>query len=216
LIPRGAQLIGSIHGTVAGSGCDSAHAVRSGYDTLVFAAGSVERRLGVIVATVPDSVGVVVAAETLSTTVSHRYVGEDLGKPQLLSLRPLVQEILSAYGNPATDLGRARALRDWLARTAIHPHPPLHPDQSSSNLSVLPPGKSWFDINALTYHESDPDSIVEASNAYWLGVGSDGYAMLNRLLGTLDPATGERADDGMMTRVGNARYQIRDIHTYRY
>src|SRR6266704_6069729 len=44
----------------------------------------------------------------------------------------------------------------------------------------------------------------------------DGYAMLDRLLGTLDPATGRRADDGMMAEVEGARYRIRDLATYHY
>ena len=40
--------------------------------------------------------------------------------------------------------------------------------------------------------------------------------MLDRLLGTLDPATGLRADDGMMVQVEGARYRIRDLQSYRY
>jgi len=53
-------------------------------------------------------------------------------------------------------------------------------------------------------------------NPYWTGVGYDGYAMLDRLLGTLDPSTGLRADDGMMVHVEGVRYQIRDIESYHY
>ncbi len=40
--------------------------------------------------------------------------------------------------------------------------------------------------------------------------------MLDRLLGTLDPVTGTRADDGMMVHVAGARYRIRDIQSYHY
>jgi len=58
--------------------------------------------------------------------------------------------------------------------------------------------------------------MLNANNAYWQSVGYDGYAMLDRLLGTLDPVTGVRADDGMMIHVGGARYQIRDLQSYRY
>jgi len=53
-------------------------------------------------------------------------------------------------------------------------------------------------------------------NTYWGGQDYEGYAMLNRLLGTLDPATGSRADDGMMEHIGGARYRIRDIQSYHY
>jgi len=208
--------VGSVKGTVTGSGCANAQVARSGYDTLVFAAGAVQTRIGVIVATVPDSVGVITAAQPLTTVTRIRYEGEDLENPAVLALRPMVQEILAEYGNPTTNLGKARALRDWIARTAVHPHPPLHPDGSTANLGVLPPGKTWFDVNTIIYHQSSPDSMTNASNAYWRSVGYDGYAMLDRLLGTLDPATGLRADDGMMVHLGGARYQIRDLQSYRY
>jgi len=40
--------------------------------------------------------------------------------------------------------------------------------------------------------------------------------MLDRLLGTLDPTSGLRADDGMMVHVGGARYQIRDVQSFHY
>jgi hypothetical protein len=40
--------------------------------------------------------------------------------------------------------------------------------------------------------------------------------MLDRLLGTLDMATGLRADDGLMEHVSGARYRIRDVAAYRY
>jgi hypothetical protein len=80
----------------------------------------------------------------------------------------------------------------------------------------LPPGKTWFDVNSIIYSQGDPDSMTKASNAYWQAVGYDGYAMLDRLLGTLDPATGTRADDGMMVHLGGVRYQIRDLQSYHY
>ena len=120
-------------------------------------------------------------------------------------------DILAAYGNPTTNLARARAIRDWLARTAIHPHPPLHPDGSTSNLGVLPPGATWADVNAVSHSPK-----IDADQQYWWGVGYDGYAMLDRLLGTLDPVTGVRADDGMMVLVQGARYRIRDVASYHY
>jgi len=164
----------------------------------------------VIVSTAPDSVGVVAAAQPLTTVQRDLFAGEDLANPLVLALRPLVADIVAAYGNPTSNLDRARAIRDWLARTAIHPSWPVHPDGSTSNLSVLPPDKTWADVNAAGGSKIDDDS------RYWGGVGMDGYAMLNRLLGTLDPTTGRRADDGMMVWVGGTRYQIRDIDSYHY
>jgi len=70
-------------------------------------------------------------------------------------------------------------------------------------------------VNSL-YHRTFADSLFAANNLYWWGVGYDGYAMLDRLLGSLDPATGLRADDGMMVHVAGVRYQIRDLLSYRY
>lgn len=208
-------LLGTVRGTVIGTRCGDARVQRSGYDTLSFGLGAARARVPVIVATAPDSVGVLAAAQPLTSVQRDSYVGEDLANPSILALRPLVADILAAYGNPTTNLGRARALRDWVARTAVHPHPPLHPDTSTSNLGVLPPGNTWADVNALIY-DFQEDSLLNANNAYWWSVGYDGYAMLDRLLGTLDPATGIRANDGMMVQIAGARYQIRDLQSYRY
>jgi hypothetical protein len=153
---------------------------------------------------------VLAVAQPLTTVPRDLYIGEDLTNPLVLALRPLVNDILVEYGNPTTNLDRARALRDWLARTAIHPYAPLHPDASTANLSVLPQGKTWADANAAAYAKINDDT------QFWGSVGMNGYAMLDRLLGTLDPTTGLRADDGMMVSVGGARYQIRDLDLYRY
>jgi len=210
-IARDPALVASVKGTVTGSGCSDAQVARSGYDTLVFALGAMQVRLPVIVATAPDSVGIVTAAQPLSVDPFYRYVGEDLAKPSILALRPLVTEILAAYGNPTTNLGRARAIRDWVARTAVYPDPTVHPGGSTSNLSVLPPGTTWADVNAtLSADEWNRDTD------YWTPVSADGYVMLERLLGTLDPSTGQRADDGLMVHVSGAQYRIRDLDSYRY
>ena len=214
-IARDPAFVSSLRGTVTGSRCGDVRVQRSGYDTLFFALGPTRARIPAIISTTPDSVGILASAPPLTTVQRDLYVGEDLANPLILALRPLVTDILAAYGNPTTNLGRARALRDWVARTAVHPHPPLHPDASTSNLGVLPPGKTWADMNALIYLPSR-DSMLNANQAYWWSVGYDGYAMLDRLLGTLDPTSGVRADDGMMVHVGGARYQIRDLQSYRY
>src|SRR5204862_3989792 len=94
--------------------------------------------------------------------------------------------------------------------TAVHPYRPLHPSGSTSNLTVLPPGTAWADVNPISMSKIDGDT------QYWGAVGMNGYTMLERLLGTLDPTTGVRADDGMMVHVAGARYQIRDLQSYRY
>jgi len=210
LIARDLALVGSVKGTVTGSGCSDARIQHSGYDTLLFASGAVQSRVPVTVST-GDSVGVVSAAEPLTTDESIRYVGEDLANPSLLALRPLVRDILAAYGNPTSNLDRARAIRDWVARTAVYPIDLVHRNGSTSNLSVLPPGKTWADVNAtLSLAQWDRDSD------YWMYMSSNGYAMLDRLLGTLEPATGLRADDGLMVHVAGAHYRMRDLESYRY
>jgi len=209
-IAQDPTLVGSVRGTVTGTRCSNARIQRSGYDTLLFALGSAQTRVPVIIATAPDSIGVIATARLLTTVERNRFVGENLANPSILALRPLVAGVFAAYGNPTTNLDRARALRDWVARTAVHPYAPLHPDGSTSNLSVLSSGTSWADVNLASMAKIDEDAN------YWGGVGMNGYAMLDRLLGTLDPVTGQRADDGMMTLVEGARYRIRDVASYHY
>lgn len=210
LIARDPAFVGSLRGTVNGTRCGDAQIQRSGYDTLFFALGPTRARVGVIVATRPDSVTVLAAAQPMTTVQRDSFVGEDLANPLIVALRPQIADILAAYGNPTTNIARARALRDWVARTAVHPYAGLHPDSSTSNLSVLPPGTSWADANAASTSKIDDDT------QYWGSVGMNGYLMLDRLLGTLDPNTGIRADDGMMVHAQGARYVIRDVQAYRY
>ncbi len=208
-IKRDARLRGSRKGTVSGTSCVDARVERSGYDTLVVEMNGVLSLLAAIIATRPDSIAILAAAEPLPTDTAIRYVGDDLGNPRVLSLRPLVAEILAAYGNPTSSLGRARAIRDWVARTAIYPD--VRPDSATDGLSVLPAGKTWADVNAVL----SPDEYAR-DQAFWLDVAYDPYLVLDRLLGTLDPATGQRADDGMMVHVAGAHYRMRDIESYRF
>lgn len=209
-INRDATLVGSRKGTVSGTGCASTRVELSGYDTLSVEMNGVTARLAVIVATRPDSIAVLATAQPLQSDDRIRYVGEDLRNQSVLALQPLVHDILAAYGNPTTSLDRARVLRDWVARMAVHPNRLVHPDNSTNNQGVLPAGKSWADVNAVTSAKFDED------REYWYLVGYDGYAMLDRLLGTLDQATGMRDDDGLMEHVAGAQYRIRDIVGYRY
>lgn len=210
-IAQPVAFVGSVRGTVSGPGCGNMQVQRSGYDTLRFALGQAQVSVPVIIATRPDSVGVLAAAQPLTADANIRFVGEDLAKPSYLALRPLVTEILAAYGNPTSNLGRARAIRDWVARTALYSQSVIHPSNSTSNLSVLPPGKTWADVNVLLSQEEWDRDV-----AFWADIAGDGYAVLNRLLGTLDPVTGLRADDGMMVHVTGAHYRMRDIESYRF
>jgi hypothetical protein len=202
-------VVSSVKGTVTGT-CDDARVERSGYDTLVVAMNGAQGRVPVIVATRPDSVGITFAAQPLPDDPRIRYVGEDLGDPSILALRPLVAEILAAYGNPTSSLGRARAIRDWVARTAIYATP-IIPNNSTDNLSALPSGKTWADVNAVLSQEQ-----WDRDRAFWADISGDGHAILDRLLGAIDPATGMRADDGMMVHIAGAHYRMRDIESYRF
>lgn len=201
-------LVRSVRGTVTGAGCADARVQHSGYDTLFFALGVAQVQVPVLVST-GDTVVIISAAQPLTADLRYRFEGEDFNNPLILALRPLVAEIMEAYGNPTSSLDRVRALRDWVARTAIHPDPELHPNGSTANRSVLPPGKTWGDVNGMTWKEA-------ADNSYWDGAFYDGYAMLDRLLGELNPSTGTRAENGLMEHVGGARYRIRDVETYHY
>ncbi|HUL49026.1 MAG TPA: Ig-like domain-containing protein, partial [Gemmatimonadales bacterium] len=167
-VNRVPALIRTVQGTVTGTGCADARVAHSGYDTLVFALGSVQATVPVIVATAPDSVGVIAASQPLTTVTRDQYLGENLSNPLILALRPLVSDILAAYGNPTSSLDRARALRDWVSRTAVHPYRALHPNGSTSNLSVLPPGKTWADANAAASPKIDQDT------KFWGSVGLNG------------------------------------------
>jgi hypothetical protein len=211
VIPQDPALVGTVRGTVTGTRCGDVRVQQSGYDTLSFALGSTRARVPVIVATRPDSVGVLAVAHPLTTAPRDSFVGEDLTNPLILALRPLVADILAAYADPPTNLGRARAIRDWVARTAIHPDPSVHQNGSTGNLSVLPLGKTWADVNSVF-----SPAKVDEDRLWWGEQYYDGYAMLDRLLGTLDRTTGLRGDDGMMEHVAGVRYRIRDIQAFRY
>lgn len=158
--------------------------------------------------------GVRVLRQAVANDVSsrHEYVAMDPEHPRVAALRPLVADILADYGNPADGLGRARALRDWVARVAIHPHGPLHPPGSTANLAVLPAGASW----ARVIQVGTQAERLAADSRFWMLQWPDGIAMLDRLLGTLDTASGRRADDGQLVHVAGSHYRVRDVETYHY
>jgi hypothetical protein len=133
--------------------------------------------------------------------------------PELLALKPLVADIYASYGlnesSPA--LERTSALRDWVARNMVHPETRLHPNGSTANSGVLPNGESWESVNAILTADK-----ITTDQKFWDSFRFDGYAMLNTLLGTLDPTTGKRKNDGMMEQIAPGRFRIKDIHTFKY
>jgi len=100
-------------GTVTGNGCGDATIQRSGYDTLVFRDGSAQARVPGLWST-GDSVAVCSGLAARDRR-ANPFVGEDLANPSILALRPLLADILADYGNPTSNLDRARAIRDWVA-----------------------------------------------------------------------------------------------------
>ena len=140
------------------------------------------------------------------------YAGLDLGHARVLAQRPLVSAILADYGNPATDEGRVSALRDWVARTALHGLPDLTPAGSSANLAVLPAGKTWADANAAANAAGKVAGDDSVNNA----AAGDGTVLLDKLIGTVNVADGSRAPDGRMTKQagGQAYYRVNSLATY--
>lgn len=133
--------------------------------------------------------------------------------PRLLALKPLVADIYASYGlnEKSPPLERTSALRDWVARNMVHPETRLHVNGSAANTGVLPDGRSWESVNAILTAEK-----IAADQKFWDSFRFDGYAMLNALLGTIDPLTGKRKNDGMMEQVTPGRFRIKDIHTFKY
>lgn len=129
------------------------------------------------------------------------YLGDDFRRPEFSNVRPLVDEIFGVYGNPTTNLGKLRVLRDWVARVAIHPHPPFHAD-IHKNTHVLPLGWDWAMFDGIS---EDGERWLRDSK-FWASYRLNGYKMLNRLL-NLD---GTEAHP-MMERIGPAEYRIKKL-----
>lgn len=129
-----------------------------------------------------------------------------------LRLRWLANEILTSYPDATTDLDVARCLRDWIARTAIHPYPYFHLNvpQGTGN-ETLPVGSERADIVPLE-HENDR---MTADSQHWATYNHNGYGMLCDLLG-LDVYTGDYVGNGQMTREGTGHWRMNDISTYRF
>ena len=129
------------------------------------------------------------------------YIGDDFQRLEFSFVRPLVEEIFTVYDNPSTSLGKLRVLRDWIARMAIHPHPPLHPI-ADKNTHVLPIGWDWAMFDAL--REGGERWLRDSE--FWAGFNLNGYKMLNRLfnLDGTEPYP-------MMAKIGPAEYRIKKL-----
>lgn len=160
----------------------------------------------------PGSLTVVYQTQPPPHDANLRFRGHDFAAPEIVALHGLVEDILADYGHPESDLDRSRVIRDWVARTAIHPHPPFHMDGTLRNSEVLPEGGTWDEANRAAKRGNK----LATDSQFWDGFAADGYRMLDSLLGTLDPATGQRAEDGMMEHVRGSWYRIRDIDDYKY
>ncbi|RDU96051.1 hypothetical protein DWV00_25730 [Trinickia dinghuensis] len=136
-----------------------------------------------------------------------------LTDPKLVALKPLIASIYASYGIDADSppLEQTRAVRDWVARTMVHPESRFHPNGSVADAAVLPASTSWEDVNAiLTWNK------IEADQTFWEKFHYDGYAMLDALLGTLDRASSRRENNGLMEQIEPGRFRIRDIRTFKY
>lgn len=137
------------------------------------------------------------------------FVGENTSSQKIKALRPLVDEIFATYGFPSTNIGKARAIRDFVARYAIHPFAPFH-RKTISNMAVLPEGKTWEDFLAAYSTQSSVNSIY----AYWSPISTNGFDMINALFGSINLETLQRDNDGMLLKIDTGRYRIKDFNSY--
>jgi hypothetical protein len=138
------------------------------------------------------------------------FIGENTSNLKIKALRSLVDEIFVTYGSPSTNLDKARAIRDFVARYAIHPFESFHIN-TIANASVLPEGKTWTDF--INTFGSDPR--FSSDSMYWYNMHCNGFNMINVLFGTLNLDTLQREDDGMLSKIGTGEYRIKDFESYR-
>lgn len=150
--------------------------------------------------------------EVLSQAVlrPHRLILPSLAAA--LPFAPLSRRMLAWAGvaETAPSLDRARAIVGWFAAHAVHPAPTLHPDGTTANVGVLPPGETWASFNAAF----NTPAVIERDNAYWYGLFPDAGAMLQRLVGTLD-AAGVPGPDGMLEEHAPGAWRIRSFAGFR-
>lgn len=158
----------------------------------------------------PPPVALLTPHRITRPTERLRYTAADLEGSFAMRLRWLAAEVLSGYPDATTDLDVARCLRDWIARTAVHPYSLFHSHiPAGQGNETLPPGVERVD---LTFLDKDNDRIQQDS-AYWAAYNHNGYGMLCALLG-LDAATGVYTGEGFMVRVAPGYWRIRDVATF--
>ena len=171
--------------------------------------GTTSKIYTVDVTVLPSYQATIVKSAKFDNSTSIQFVGEDTSNTKILALQPLVNEIFATYGNPTTNLDKARAIRDFVARNAVHPFDPYH-ENTVSDSSVLPTGSNWSEFISIFSNSSR----VSADSSFWSLFYLNGYNMLNSLLGTVNLSTLVRNDDGMMTKLAPGKYQIRNYTNY--
>lgn len=148
----------------------------------------------------------IVYGGTAPARAGEQFMPLDPSHPLVAAHRPLALDIIADYSSPVDGADRVRAIVDWVARTAIHGHSELRAGMSpTDNVATLPIGTDWTDVQAhLT------EAKQEADNVYWATFGHDAAAMLNVLLGTLQP-DGTRLNDGTMEHVSGSLYRYKTI-----
>lgn len=117
-------------------------------------------------------------------------------------LDALIADILADYGNPQTEVGKLRALRDWVARTIIHPYSYFHLFKPYDNTANLPEGKNWKDF--ATYATNT--KVYEDFRFLWGTYKLDGFKLLDHAI----DLTGGNAG-GLMQKVEGSHYRVRDL-----
>jgi hypothetical protein len=148
----------------------------------------------------------IVHAGLAPARAGERFLPLDPTHPLVTAHRPLALAILTDYGSPTDGADRVKAIVDWVARTAIHGHEDLRAGMSvTDNVATLPIGADWSDVTAqLT------EAQQEIDNEYWADFNHDAAAMLDVLLGTLQP-NGTRLNDGTMEHVSGSLYRYRSV-----
>lgn len=152
----------------------------------------------------------IIKTDVIYRTPKRDFVTNRFDHPELVRLRVLANDLLSAYGlnDASPDSLKMAALRDAVSRAVVHPVAALHGDASIANMSMLPSGKTWADYNSIM------NAGATASNRRTAAYGKlSPVQQINKLFGT-PAADGSRADDGLLRRLGAGQYQIRDLATY--
>lgn len=132
---------------------------------------------------------------------------EQLKPEQIDLLRPLIAEIMQDYGHPQSDLGKIRALRDWVARTIIHPYSFFHIFSPNKNVENLPIGKNWDDFYEFANNQKIYDDFI----FLWSNFKLDGFKLLDY---AIDLTGGN--ENGLMEKVSGSHYRLRSLDDTTY